>query len=88
MTEWLVVMDVSNMGADYMKRRANAIDGIGHHAEPERGELGRDFEATLARMQTPQSRAAVETAFKSSPNEMGRAALAAARWRASRRRRV
>lgn len=41
--------------------------------------LTREFDALLVRMQTPRSRKGVETAFASSPQALGRAALKAAR---------
>jgi antitoxin Phd len=43
--------------------------------------LGADFDAMLARMQSPRARAAMRAAFGASPKELGRAAVAAARRR-------
>jgi prevent-host-death family protein len=43
--------------------------------------LSADFDAMLARMQTPKARAGMKTAFGASPKELGRAAVAAARKR-------
>jgi antitoxin Phd len=43
--------------------------------------LSADFDAMLARMQTPRARAAMKAAFGASPKELGRAAVAAARKR-------
>jgi len=43
--------------------------------------LSADFDAMLARMQTPKARARMKTAFDASPKEVGRAAVAAARKR-------
>jgi antitoxin Phd len=43
--------------------------------------LSADFDALLARMQTPRARAGMKTAFGASPRELGRAAVAAARKR-------
>ncbi|WHZ28454.1 MAG: hypothetical protein OJF51_003252 [Nitrospira sp.] len=41
-------------------------------------DLGEEFDELLARMQTPQARRGVETAFNASPEELGRASVAAA----------
>ena len=41
--------------------------------------LTAEFDALLERMQTPEARAAMERAFNASPEELGRAAAAAAR---------
>jgi prevent-host-death family protein len=43
--------------------------------------LSADFDAMLARMQTPRVRAGMKAAFAASPKELGRAAVAAARKR-------
>ena len=43
--------------------------------------LSSEFDAMLARMQEPESRAAMKAAFDSSPEQLGRAAVAAARRR-------
>jgi prevent-host-death family protein len=43
--------------------------------------LSGEFDALLARMQTPRARAGMRAAFGASPNRLGRAALAAARKR-------
>jgi antitoxin Phd len=43
--------------------------------------LSADFDALLARMQTPRARAGMKAAFGASPRELGRAAVAAARKR-------
>ena len=48
-------------------------------------ELDGEFDALLARMQTPKAKKGVEAAFKASPAELGRAA--AARLAAPRKRR-
>jgi len=40
-----------------------------------------EFDALLARMQTPAARAGMKAAFDASPKEMGKAAVAAARKR-------
>lgn len=44
--------------------------------------LSGQFDAMLARMQTPKARAGMRTAFNASPEELGKAAVAAARKRA------
>jgi antitoxin Phd len=43
--------------------------------------LSADFDALLARMQTPRARAGMKAAFAASPRVLGRAATAAARKR-------
>jgi antitoxin Phd len=43
--------------------------------------LSADFDAVLARMQTPRARAGMKAAFAASPRALGRAAAAAARKR-------
>jgi prevent-host-death family protein len=43
--------------------------------------LSADFDAMLARMQTPRARAQMKAAFGASPKELGKAAVAAARTR-------
>src|SRR5919108_3162347 len=43
--------------------------------------LSADFDAMLARMQTPRARAGMKAAFGASPKELGKAAVAAARTR-------
>lgn len=44
-------------------------------------ELGGQFDALLARMQTPKARKGVKTAFNASQDQLGRAAVKAARKR-------
>ncbi len=44
--------------------------------------LSAEFDAMLARMQTPTARARMNAAFRASPKALGRAAVAAARKRA------
>ena len=46
------------------------------------GGLRAEFDAMLQRMQTPESKAAMRAAFNATPEEMGKAAVAAARNRA------
>ncbi len=43
--------------------------------------LSAEFDALLARMQTPRARAGMKAAFAASPKELGKAAVAAARTR-------
>jgi antitoxin Phd len=43
--------------------------------------LSAEFDALLARMQTPAARAGMQAAFDASPKQMGRAAVAVARKR-------
>ena len=43
--------------------------------------LSADFDAMLARMQTPKARARMKAAFGASPKELGKAAVAVARTR-------
>jgi antitoxin Phd len=43
--------------------------------------LNDEFDALLARMQTPKSREAMKAAFAASPKQLGKAAVAAARKR-------
>jgi prevent-host-death family protein len=50
-------------------------------AESRLDSLGGEFDALLARMQTPKARAGMKAAFGASPRELGRAAVAAARRR-------
>lgn len=49
-------------------------------------ELQKEGDALLDRMQTPESRAAMKAAFDASPEELGKAAVKAARSRSSRKR--
>lgn len=44
-------------------------------------DLNAEFDELLARMQTPQARKGVEAAFDASPEELGRAAVTAAKKR-------
>ena len=44
-------------------------------------DLGADYDALLARMQTPKARKGMAAAFDASPAELGRAAVKAARKR-------
>lgn len=51
-----------------VKERSRSLEG-----------LNGEFDALLARMQTPSSRKGVETAFTASPDQLGRTAVTAAR---------
>jgi prevent-host-death family protein len=50
-------------------------------AERSLATLSGEFDALLARMQSPKSRAAMKSAFRASPEELGSAAVTAARKR-------
>lgn len=52
-----------------------------HAAEFSINSLSEEFDAMLARMQSPKSRAAMKTAFAASPKELGKAAVITARKR-------
>lgn len=52
-----------------------------HAAERSLDTLSGEFDALFARMQGPQSRAAMNAAFAASPEELGAAAVTAARKR-------
>ena len=43
--------------------------------------LSAEFDAMLARMQAPRAQARMKAAFRASPKELGKAAIAAARKR-------
>lgn len=51
-------------------------------ATRELNTLASEFDALLDRMQTPEARAGMKAAFKASPEELGKAAVTAARKRA------
>ena len=57
----------------------NALSNA-HRAELE--TLSEEFDGLLARMQTPAARAGMNAAFRATPKELGKAAVAAARKRA------
>jgi antitoxin Phd len=57
------------------------FDALTKGAESRLDSLSADFDAMLARMQTPKARAGMKAAFGASPKELGRAAVAAARKR-------
>ena len=54
---------------------------LSRSAETKLDSLSEEFDALLARMQPAKSRSAMKAAFSASPDELGRAAVAAARKR-------
>jgi len=54
---------------------------LSHATQTKLDTLNGEFDALLARMQTAKERAGVKAAFNSSPKQLGKAALAAARKR-------
>jgi len=57
------------------------FNALAQATEPKLQALTAEFDALLARMQTPKARAGMKAAFEASPKELGRAAVAAARKR-------
>jgi antitoxin Phd len=57
------------------------FDKLTHVAERSLDTLSGEFDALFARMQSPKSRAAMKAAFAASPEELGAAAVTAARKR-------
>ena len=57
------------------------FDALSHASEARLDTLSREFDALLARMQTPKARARMKGAFDASPRQLGKAAVAAARRR-------
>jgi antitoxin Phd len=57
------------------------FDKLTHAAERSLDTLSGEFDAWFARMQSPKSRAAMKAAFAASPEELGAAAVTAARKR-------
>ena len=57
------------------------FDALAKAKERELDSLSGEFDALLARMQTPKARAGMKAAFGASPKRLGRAAVAAARKR-------
>jgi antitoxin Phd len=55
---------------------------LAHTTERRLDTLSNEFDALLARMQTPKARAGMKAAFDASPKQLGRAAVLAARKRA------
>jgi antitoxin Phd len=54
---------------------------LSHAAELTLDTLGQEFDALLARMQSPRARSGMKAAFVASPQELGKAAVIAARKR-------
>ncbi len=57
------------------------FDALSNAGRIQLDTLSGEFDALLARMQTPATRAGMKAAFDASPKEMGKAAVAAARKR-------
>lgn len=57
------------------------FNALSRAAETRLNTLSREFDALLARMQTPKARVAITTAFAASGKQLGKAAVAAARTR-------
>jgi len=57
------------------------FNALAHAPSHTLDSLSGQFDALLARMQTPKARAGVKAAFAASPKQLGRAAVAAARRR-------
>jgi len=57
------------------------FDALAQASQAKLDTLSKQFDALLARMQTPKARAGMKAAFDASPKQLGRAALAVARRR-------
>jgi antitoxin Phd len=57
------------------------FNALAHAPSHKLDALSGQFDALLARMQTPKARAGMKAAFAASPKQLGRAAVAAARRR-------
>jgi antitoxin Phd len=57
------------------------FNALAHAPSSKLDTLSGQFDALLARMQTPKARAGMKAAFAASPKQLGRAAVAAARRR-------
>jgi antitoxin Phd len=57
------------------------FNALAHAPSARLATLASEFDALLERMQTPESRRGMKAAFDASPEELGRAALAASRRR-------
>jgi len=57
------------------------FNALAHAPSHALDSLSGQFDALLARMQTPKARAGMKAAFAASPKQLGRAAVAAARKR-------
>ncbi len=65
-----------------------AYTALTNRAERTLDTLTSEFDAVVARMQTPRARAAVDAAFNASPARLGKAAVAAAALRDGKPRRA
>ncbi|HEX5726474.1 MAG TPA: type II toxin-antitoxin system prevent-host-death family antitoxin [Longimicrobiaceae bacterium] len=54
-------------------------EALSRGSAPSLDDLAAEFDELLARMQTPEARAGMRDAFAASPDELGRAAVEAAR---------
>ncbi len=66
----------------------DAYTALTNRAERALNTLSGEFDAAVARMQTPRARAALEAAFNASPARLGKAAVAAATARDAKPRRA
>jgi antitoxin Phd len=57
------------------------FNALKHAPENSMEELSREFDVLLASMQSDKARAGMKTAFRASPQQLGKAAVAAARKR-------
>lgn len=57
------------------------FEALKHAPEHKLNALSEEFDALLARMQTPQARSGMKAAFSASPKQLGKAAVLAARRR-------
>lgn len=57
------------------------FDALSQASEARLETLSQEFDALLARMQTPKARAGMKAAFNASPKQLGKAAVAVARRR-------
>jgi antitoxin Phd len=56
-------------------------EALARTPESQLDSLNKEFDALLARMQTPHARSAMKRAYKASPEQLGKAAVSAARKR-------
>lgn len=88
------ILDAASRGDDVVITKHNApravlisVDRYETLARADENALGRlteQFDALLERMQTPDAIAGMKRAFEASPEELGKAAVAAARRRRAR----
>jgi hypothetical protein len=57
------------------------FNALSHATQFQLDSLSSEFDALLARMQTPKASLAMKAAFHASPRQLGKAAVAAARKR-------